>query len=85
LFTILYFNARSVLPKLDELVTLVDIHTPDIICIVESWLDKDITDSEIAIPDYVPLRLDRDRHGGGVLIYMKDIFCFSTLLIPPVV
>ena len=79
LFTILYFNARSVFPKLDELVSLVDIHTPDIICIVESWLDKDIADSEISIADYASLRLDRDRHGGGVLIYLKSSFCFSTL------
>ena len=70
---------NNVFPKLDELVSLVDIHTPDIICIVESWLDKDIADSEISITDYVSLRLDRDRHGGGVLIYLKSSFCFSTL------
>lgn len=69
MFTILYFNARSLFPKFDELVSLVDdIHTPDIIFIVESWLDKYITGSEIAIPGYVSQQYDRDWHGGGVLI-----------------
>ena len=80
---ILYFNARSILPKIDELATLTDTHNPDLICIVESWLNKDIADSEIALPGYVSLRYDRDRHGGGVLIYVKNVLCFSILPSPP--
>ena len=79
---ILYFNAKSILPKLDELVSLIDAHTPDLICIVESWLDKGITDLEIAIPGYISLRSDRDRHGGGILIYIKNLLHFSTLPSP---
>ena len=42
LFTILYFNARNLFPKLDELASLIAIHTPDIISIMKAWLDKDI-------------------------------------------
>ena len=47
-----YFNARSIVPKLDELLTLVQCEHPDVICIVESWLNSDILDSEISIPGY---------------------------------
>ena len=35
---ILYFNARSWLPKLDELHLIVEAERPDIICVNETWL-----------------------------------------------
>lgn len=44
--SILYYNARSVLPKLDELAANCMVLDPDIVCIVESWLGPDINDSE---------------------------------------
>ncbi len=47
--SIMYFNARSLVPKLDELCLLVELHNPDIISIVESWLCADISDAEIGI------------------------------------
>ena len=34
---------------------------PDIIDIVETWLDKDIKDAEIQFPGYKLLRADRER------------------------
>ena len=37
-FSILYFNARSISPKLDDLRAVVAAQNPSIICIVESWL-----------------------------------------------
>ena len=46
---ILYFNARSLIPKL---CALVEIHNPGVISIVESWLCADIPDNEISIPGY---------------------------------
>ena len=67
----LYFNARSIIPKLDELRALIEIHTPELICIVETWLCDSITDIELGIPNYRLIRLDRNRHGGGVLIYAQ--------------
>ena len=36
---ILYFNVRSLLPKLDDLRIICSLHSPDIVCITESWLD----------------------------------------------
>ena len=67
----MYFNARSVLRKLDNLKLVCAIHQPDVICIVESGLDKEISDSELSLSSYNVSRVDRNRHGGGVLIFVK--------------
>ena len=75
----LYYNAKSVLPKFDELLILADSHNPDVICITESWLSGDIQDSEIVIPGYQSLRHDRNRHGGGVLMYVSHRFTVKLL------
>ena len=80
-------------PKFDELSLLVEVHNPDIVSIVESWLCDDIPDAEIRIQGYNILRKDRNRHGGGVLMYIKDQFiteilpqhCVNNLEILPVV
>ena len=69
-----YYNARSLLPKFDELLISVDTHNPDIICITESCLCTGILDSEILIPGYQSLRHDRNRHGGGILMYVSHRF-----------
>ena len=58
----------------DELLLSADSHQPDVICITESWLGSGIEDSEILIPGYQTLRLDRNRHGGGVLMYVSHKF-----------
>ena len=68
----MYYNARSLLPKLDELKCKVVTESPDVICIVETWLSSEILDNEIAISDYQIFRRDRDRHGGGVMIYVHS-------------
>ena len=49
--TVLYYNARSILPNLDELRAGVLFQKPDIICIVETWLSEDVTDYELLLPD----------------------------------
>ena len=65
------------MPKIDNLRIFCSIYHPDIICIVESWLSTEISDSEISIQGYSVIRLDRNRHGGGVLIYVKSMFTYS--------
>ena len=77
--SVLYFNARSLVPKFDELCLIVEAHNPDIISIVESWLCADIPDDEISIPGYQVLRKDRNRHGGGVLMYIRNLFTATVL------
>ena len=68
--SILFYNARSLLPKFDELLALCDEKHPGVVCVVETWLGEEITDSEISLPDYQLYHLDRNRHGGGVLMYV---------------
>ena len=58
--------------KLDNLKLVCAIHQPDVICIVESWLDKEISDSELSLDGYNISRVDRNRHGGGILIFVKS-------------
>ena len=38
--------------------------------VVESWLYADITDDEISLPNYYIVRLDRNCHGGGIVMYI---------------
>ena len=71
LFNVLSFNARSLLPKVDELLVLASVHKPKIICITESWMYHEISDEEISIPGFQLLRKDRNRHGGGVAINLR--------------
>ena len=80
---ILYFNARSLLPKFDELLILCETYTPGIVCIVESWLSEDIEDSELIIPNYQVLRLDRNRHGGGILLYIHNSLTYNVISTGP--
>lgn len=50
---------------------------PHIICVVETWLSQDIENSEIAILGFQLFRYDRNRHGGGILVYVNDLFSVS--------
>ena len=77
--SILYFNARSLIPKFDELCLLVETHQLDIVCIVETWLDHNISDNEIHLPGFHLYRLDRNCHGGGVLMYAQHNLIVNVL------
>ena len=57
-------------------------NNPDIVCIVETWLSSEILDSEVALPGYQVHRLDRNRHGGGIPVYVRDSFVSNLLSSP---
>ena len=46
----------------------------------EAWLDDTISDSDLVIPGYHVVRRDRDRHGGGVAMFITDCIPFSIVL-----
>ena len=77
--SILYFNARSLIPKFDKLCLICASVCPTFVCVVESWLSSEIDDSEINIQGYNIVRLDRTRHGGGLVIYVHNMFSYSVL------
>jgi hypothetical protein len=76
LFTLPLAKNGSVLPKFDQLHVnvAVDVYRPHIICIVETWLCNDTFDNELFISGYQLFRFDRNRHGGGILMYVNDTF-----------
>ena len=43
------------------------------------WLCPDITAAEISLPGYSAVRLDRDRHGGGIILFVADIYNVKVL------
>ena len=65
----------SLLSKVDELRAVSEATKPDIICIVENWLDKHIPNDRL-------FRLDRNRHRGDITIYVSILFfhVYSVLL-----
>ena len=69
---ILPLNVRSLPNKLDELRCVAHKSKAAIIGITETWLDDSIRDPEIEIPDYMLIRKDRNREGGGVCMYIRS-------------
>ena len=66
-------NARSLLPKIDELRLIADIRFPTIICLTETWLNDSVESSLICIRGYQVSRADRCfRRGGGAAVYVRD-------------
>ena len=66
---IVHINARSLLPKMDILRFWVSNADPDIIVVSESWLNSNVSDSDVNVFGYSVFRADRVRRGGGVAIF----------------
>ena len=65
-------NARSVVSKRFDLSAFVLACDFDVVAITETFLDNSIHDSHIVPPGYTVFRKDRNRHGGGVLLLIRD-------------
>ena len=65
--------------KIDELQVTVQETSPQVICIVELWLSDEIMNNELSIDHCQLVRVDRNRHGGGVLMYVHDSFDVKVL------
>ena len=68
-----HINAQSLLGNKNEIDLLIRERNPDVLCVSETLLSHDIKDEFTAIPDYDVFRCDKGR-GGGVCIYVKDVF-----------
>ena len=72
----MYFNARSIVNKLDELEIYTKEEELDIIGVTETWLTDEILTSEFSLEGYTLLRKDRNdvakTRGGGVALYVKN-------------
>ena len=66
-------NINSLASKIDDLRIIIDKNL-DILTIQETKLDSSFPDSQFSINGFKnpPYRLDRNRRGGGVLIYIRE-------------
>ena len=65
-------NINSFPNKKDDLISIIN-GKIDILVITETKLDETFTNTQITIAGYSqPYRLDRDRHGGRVLIFVRE-------------
>ena len=69
------FNVNSLLLHIDEIRTLVKDLGIQILAINETKLDENIHDDLVSIEGYAIRRCDRNHHGGGVAIYIRDSTC----------
>ena len=65
-------NCRGIKGKKAEYQAMIDTLKPDIVAGTESHLEDSINTNEIFPPDYTTYRNDRNRHGGGVFISVKN-------------
>ena len=65
-------NIRGSLNKIDEMRTIVTECNFDIMGICETFLDNNVADNEICIEGYTTVKKNRNRHGGGVMLYIKE-------------
>ena len=85
---ILHLNINSIFNKIDSIHDILDFGTYDIICINESKLDNSVPDSHLSHIRYTLHRRDRNfsngaefgRHGGGLLIFIRNFFIHSVEL-----
>ena len=47
-------------------------HQHDIICVNETWLDNTVNNHEVELDGYDLVRKDRNRHGGGVAMFIRS-------------
>ena len=61
------------LKYVDEVRIFCETHKPHVLCLNETKLSNEINDEDLQIENYHTIfRKDRDRHGGGVAIYVSD-------------
>ena len=77
---LLSLNCRSLFPKIDDLRLLA---LSDIIAVCETFLDQSISSSELAIANLTLIRRDRNRHGGGVALYIREDLPFRVIIKHP--
>ena len=77
-FKIAALNIASLLRHIDELKMVMSSKTLDILVSSETRLDSTIAEKDISIIGYNVIRKGRNRHGGGVLLYVKKTWNFLT-------
>ena len=64
-------DVRGLLGKIDEIRDLLRLTKFDLMCLCETFIDCNVAGDEISIQYYSVVLRNRNRHGGGVRIYVK--------------
>ena len=65
-------NINFLYPKLDPLIDIVK-ENVDILMVSETKLDNTFTTAQFQIEGFQePIRIDRNKNGGGIMIYIRD-------------
>ncbi len=71
--SVLYTNARSLIPKRDKLLAYIATEEPDAIAITEAWANSSHLMAEFSIAGYESFHKNREhKRGGGVICYVKS-------------
>jgi hypothetical protein len=76
-------NARSLksvssgVNKMRMYKSILEVEKPDILCVVETWLNSNINDHELTVGGYHNFRKDRKSRGGGILLSVKNTLTCS--------
>ncbi|XP_051950049.1 uncharacterized protein LOC127620831 [Xyrauchen texanus] len=73
----IHINARSLLPKLEEVSQLASTSKAAVIAVSETWLDGSIQDVEVELTGYSIYRHDRSRNGGGVCLFIRNDLTYN--------
>ena len=76
-FKMANLNINSLLKSIDQLRVILVNTSLDILAINETKIDDSVSSNEISIVGYQLIRKDRNRHGGGVLMYIRESIPFS--------
>lgn len=55
----------------------------DVICFTETWLNNTINNTTLNINGYRLIRNDRNRHGGGICVYLKNNLSYKVVSMSP--
>lgn len=79
-FTILHLNINSITRHLLDVNSILDTCAFDLICFNESKLDVTIPVSFFIHNHYTSIRCDRNRHGGGTIVFVNKKHVISNIL-----
>ena len=73
---IFHLNARSIRNKLDYISDITD--TFNVLCFSETHLDNSVQSETLILNGYDgPIRKDRTRNGGGVMVYVSNLLRYK--------
>ncbi|XP_042236588.1 uncharacterized protein LOC121875911 isoform X2 [Homarus americanus] len=72
-----HINIRALFRKMPEIKILLFKTNAAVFSISESWLDESVTDEQIGIEGYSLERLDRNKYGGGVCVYIRNDLTYN--------